>query len=220
MNPAPKIRSDRLLDLLWDRGLILFGDRVQEEYALRTPVFIDLRRKLHEDLDALEELGRALHRRLDECVDSRAPQQVIGIPDTATPIALATALASRGTSFPLAYGQLRKRPASYPGGKSGERAYMGVCDPAREVTLIDDVMASGKTKLWSIDRLRKDGLEVARVLVVVDRDQGGDEILASQGVPTYSLYSIADVIDYFEGTGRISSGLAAEALAHVQRRRF
>jgi orotate phosphoribosyltransferase len=220
MQPATQDQRDPLLDLMWDRGLILFGDRVREEYALRTPVFIDLRRRLHEDLDALAQLGAALHQRLKASVDSSVPQQVIGIPDTATPIALAAAMASRGTSLPLAYGQLRKRPASYPGGKSGERAYMGVCDPSREVTLIDDVMASGKTKLWSIDRLKRDGLEVKRILVVVDREQGGDEILAARGVPTSALYSISDLIGYFEHTGRISRTVAEQALEHVHRRRF
>jgi len=220
MQPATQDQRDPLLDLMWDRGLILFGDRVREEYALRTPVFIDLRRRLHEDLEALAQLGQALHARLQRCVESSAPQQVIGIPDTATPIALATAMAGRGTSLPLDYGQLRKKPASYPGGKSGERAYMGVCDPAREVTLVDDVMASGKTKLWSIDRLKKDGLEVQRILVVVDREQGGDEILAAQGVPTIALYSISQLIRYFELSGRISEGVAKQALDHVRRRRF
>ena len=46
-NPASVV--DPLLDALWDRGLILIGDRVRQEYALNTPIFIDLRHKLYDD---------------------------------------------------------------------------------------------------------------------------------------------------------------------------
>ena len=122
-------QHEPLLEMLWDRGLILLGDRVREEYALNTPIFIDLRRKLHEDLDALQEIGAALHRRISEAATTGAPQQVIGIPDTATPLALAAAFASRGSQTQLAYGQLRKQPADYPGGRSGAKAYMGIQIP-------------------------------------------------------------------------------------------
>ncbi len=221
MTPHPQPDLDPLLETLWECGAILFGDRVREEYALQTPVFIDLRGKLHEDLAALEALGHALHARLQATVDSDLPQQVIGIPDTATPLALATALASRKTGqAPIAYGQLRKHPANYPGGRSGSTAYMGVVDPRREITLIDDVMASAKTKLWSMDRLGEAGLQVTRVLVVVDREQGGVEILADRGVPTDSLFRISALIDYFERTGRIDAAVAEAAQTHVRKRRF
>ena len=211
---------DELLEAFWDRGLVLFGEQVREEYALRTPIFIDLRHKLYDDLDALASLGARLHRKISELGSPAKPQQVIGIPDTATPIALAAALASRGTDFPIAYGQLRKRAASYPGGRSGSSSYMGVADPTREITLVDDVMASGKTKLWSLERLREEDLGLARVLVVVDREQGGDEILAGEGVPLHSLYKVSELIDYYQATGRIDSATAEAALNHVRKRQF
>ena len=220
MSLNPPSEQDPLLEMLWDRGLILFGDRVREEYALNTPIFIDLRRKLHEDLEALQTIGAALHRRISENVSAGTPQQVIGIPDTATPLALAAAFASRMSPTPLAYGQLRKRPADYPGGRSGAQAYMGVPDPGREITLIDDVMASGKTKLWSIEQLREAGLKPSRVLVVVDREQGGDRILEELGVPTLALYRVTELIAYFERTGKISADTAQAARGHIESRRF
>ncbi|MEZ5366451.1 MAG: hypothetical protein R2748_29970 [Bryobacterales bacterium] len=216
---APPQR-DALLDAFWEEGLILFGDRVREEYALHTPIFIDLRHKLYEHLETLSALGLALSRRIGELAEAGRPQQVIGIPDTATPIALATALASHQTERPIAYGQLRKKPANYPGGRSGSSSYMGQIDPAREITLIDDVMASGRTKQWSIATLAAEGLQVARVLVVVDREQGGDEIVEAEGCPVYSLYRVGEVIDYYEASGRIDQATAAAAREHVRKRRF
>jgi orotate phosphoribosyltransferase len=217
-------RPDALLDALWERGLILLGDRVMEEYALHTPIFIDLRHKLYDDVGLLSEVGAALHRKLADVVareESRGqPQQVIGIPDTATPLALAAAMAARSSSLPLFYGQMRKHPAAYPGGESGVSSYMGTRDPNRQITLIDDVMASGRTKLWAMEELKKDGLEIRRILVVVDREQGGDEILAGKGLPTHSLYRVSDMIAYYRDTGKVDSETARRAIEHLRSKRF
>ena len=52
---------EELLEAFWAKGLVLFGERVEQEYALQTPIFIDLRHKLYDDLDllALRVLGLA-----------------------------------------------------------------------------------------------------------------------------------------------------------------
>ncbi len=218
---APAKQADPLLDAFWERGLILMGKRVEEEYALHTPIFINLRQGLYDDLELLNLLGTALCRRIFElAAGSPRRQQVVGIPDTATPLALAAALASRGNAEALLYGQLRKQPAAYPGGQSGACAYMGVRDPSREITLIDDVMASGKTKLWAIDYLREAGLDAARILVVVDRGQGGARILRERGYPVHCLYGIRAVIEYYLATGRVDAGAARKAIDWLDRHRF
>ena len=211
---------DPLLDAFWKRGLILLGSRVKEEYALNTPIFVDLRHGLYDDLDLLHALGQALHRKILELAgDSSREQQIVGIPDTATPLALAAALAARGTRHPLAYGQLRKKPAKYPGGRYGTSAYMGTCDRSREITLVDDVIASGNTKVWSTRFLRDAGLDVTRVLVVVDREQGGDLIVRDRGYPVHSLYRVSDVVSYYRERGMVDDQTARIALAHVDSKR-
>lgn len=213
------MQADPILDAFWRRGLILLGDRVRQEYGLKTPIFIDLRHGLYDDLDLLHALGTALHREIFALAgDSARPQQIVGIPDTATPLALAAALASRDTTQPLAYGQLRKQRAAYPGGHYGSSAYMGTCNTEREITLVDDVIASGATKVWSTAYLREAGLEVARILVVVDREQGGDQGLREEGYPVHSLYRISDVISYYLERDMVDEESARAALAHVRRK--
>ena len=221
----PRPPPDPLLEALWEKGLILLGDRVRREYALKTPIFIDLRHKLYDDLDLLSQLGRALFRKLESLVKAERetepqPQQVIGIPDTATPLALSMALASHKTPFKLSYGQLRKSPANYPGGERGVSAYMGVRSADREITLVDDVMASGRTKRWAIGELRKDGLEVKRILVVVDREQGGNEAYALQNCTFHSLYKVTEVIEYYVAAGKVDSATAQAALDHIRCHQF
>ena len=219
------LEHDPLLEQFWDKGLVLLGDRVREEYALHTPIFIDLRHKLYDDLEVLSSLGRALHQKLISICGAEGdgaarPQQVIGIPDTATPLALSTAIASLATERPVSYGQMRKKPAAYPGGRSGASSYMGTKEDSRQITLIDDVMASGRTKLWAIEELAKEGLEVSRVLVVVDREQGGETVFNGRAYPLHSLYTISQVIRYYAGTGKVNPATAEKALDHVRSRRF
>ena len=62
----PAADRDPLLDAFWDEGLVLFGERVVEEYALQTPIFIDLRHRLYDNLETLSALGRKLHERIVE----------------------------------------------------------------------------------------------------------------------------------------------------------
>jgi hypothetical protein len=63
---------DELLDAFWEKGLVLLGDRVREEYGLATPVFIDLRHKLYDDLVLLRKLGERLHAKLEAIVGIEA----------------------------------------------------------------------------------------------------------------------------------------------------
>jgi len=214
--------KDELLEAIWSAGLILLGERVRQEYALHTPIFIDLRHRLYEDVALLRQIGEALHRKMIEILGpaQARPQQILGIPDTATPLALSAAMASLGSELPLIYGQLRKRPAAYPGGVSGVSAFMGTYQRRREVTLVDDVMASGRSKIWAIDELAKDGIPVTRILVVVDREQGGDEILAARGYNVYSLYTITAMLNYFVETGKVEAAAAHEALDHLRAKQF
>lgn len=213
---------DDLLESIWKSGLILLGSRVQEEYGLATPIFIDLRHRLYEDVELLQKLGGAIHRKIREITGNPPgrPQQVLGIPDTATPLALAAAMASLGAGPPLIYCQLRKKPAAYPGGASGRSAFMGTYREGREITLIDDVMASGRSKLWAIEQLAGDGIRVTRILVVVDRQQGGDEILAARGYEVHSLYTITAMLDYFVQTGKVDSSTACAALDYLRAKQF
>jgi len=212
---------DELWEGMWRAGLVLLGSQVREQYGLATPIFIDLRHRLYDDVALLERTGRALHAKIAALVSEPGPpQQVLGIPDTATPLALAAAMASLGSPTPLLYSQLRKRPAAYPGGASGVSAFMGTYRPGRELTLIDDVMASGRSKLWAIEQLAKEGIPVARVLVVVDRQQGGDRILADRGYPVYSLCTITELLDYFVRAGKVEPSTARVALDYLHARQF
>jgi orotate phosphoribosyltransferase len=57
------------------------------------------------------------------------------------------------------------------------------------VALVEDVVTTGGTLLKVIDRVESAGFAVGLVVTVVDRQEGGAEILAGQGYPLKALFT-------------------------------
>ena len=64
----------------------------------------------------------------------------------------------------------------------------------KKVLLIEDVVSSGGAIISSTNMLRKDGVEVTQVLCVIDRETGGKESLAREGVEMLSLFTASDLV--------------------------
>ncbi|MGB9636657.1 MAG: orotate phosphoribosyltransferase [Thermoplasmata archaeon] len=62
-----------------------------------------------------------------------------------------------------------------------------------EVFLVEDVCTTGGTLLKSVEILRNAGCVVKRATVVVDREEGGREALASCGVELFSLLKASEL---------------------------
>ena len=64
-----------------------------------------------------------------------------------------------------------------------------------KTVLVDDVATTGGSNAESLDVLLEEGIEVTKILVVVDRDEGASEKLASYDIPFESLISASDLSD-------------------------
>lgn len=62
------------------------------------------------------------------------------------------------------------------------------------VVIVDDVATSGSSLIKSIEILRKNRIEVARAVVVVDRQEGASQNLAKLGVPLVCLFTKRDFL--------------------------
>jgi len=63
------------------------------------------------------------------------------------------------------------------------------------VVLIDDVLTTGKSVLTAIDIIESCGVKVEYVIVVVDREEGGENVLKGKGVYVDSLFKLKDFIN-------------------------
>lgn len=77
-------------------------------------------------------------------------------------------------------------------GKKGygtDKSMEGKAEPGQRVVMVEDVVTSGGAALEAADRLREVGLEVATLLCVVDREEGGREQIEAKGLAFDPLFT-------------------------------
>lgn len=99
------------------------------------------------------------------------PRGVGGLTFGADPIAMATAFASEIKGQPVNAFSIRKLKKDHGISKWIE----GDLQKGDRVIIIDDVATTGGSTISAIERAREEGMEVVRVIVLVDRQEGGME---------------------------------------------
>lgn len=61
-----------------------------------------------------------------------------------------------------------------------------------QVVLLDDVLTTGESLLFAKETLEREGGEVHRALVLLDREEGGRERVEREGVAVASLFQASD----------------------------
>jgi uridine monophosphate synthetase len=185
-----------LVRKLHEIGVVRLGDFVLKDGS-HSPIYIDLRvlaghpAVLRLVSDAM--LARAKDLRFD-CI--------AGIPYAGLPLAVAMCLAG---DIPLVYP--RKEVKEYGTRKRVE----GVFAPGARALVVDDVITTGGAKIEALAPLRDAGLEVEDILVVVDRQQAGAEVLADSGLRLHSVLTLSDILDQLEADGALAAEDAARA---------
>ncbi|XLQ19990.1 MAG: orotate phosphoribosyltransferase [Candidatus Moraniibacteriota bacterium] len=106
---------------------------------------------------------------------------VAGVPVGATPLVDAISVLSSldETATDLAQIIVRKKTNDHGAGNQIERP-QSVKD-GDMVALVDDVITTAGTLIRAIEALEKSGLVVGIVILIVDREEGGKEVLAKAG---------------------------------------
>ena len=190
-------QQKNLLKELLRAGAVLTGDAVRARFGLHSPIYFDLRENLYARPDLLWKVGGEFARKISELTcNSQAPQCVVGVPDTATPLALAAALYAWKEQLRPAifYALLRKEGKQYPG--LPVTHWIGRKDPSNcEYNLIDDVVASGLTKRTAARKMQQEGVPVRRIIVLFDRQQGDG--LSSEGFEFHGIFPVRNVLDFY-----------------------
>jgi orotate phosphoribosyltransferase len=103
----------------------------------------------------------------------------------ADPVAYAIAAASFTDQPAIDAFSVRKEPKEH----GTKRLIEGNFAPGATVVVIEDVITSGSSARRAIGAVEDAGGQVAGVLAVVDREQGGRELLEQAGYPVVALTS-------------------------------
>jgi uridine monophosphate synthetase len=105
----------------------------------------------------------------------------------------------------------RKTAKSYGMGKGIE----GVWKNGQKVLVVDDVITSGGSIIESVSALKAAGLRVGDALVLIDREQGGKDILAKEGYKLHAVMTLKFLLSVLQENDRISQKQYEKAVKSV-----
>ncbi|WP_313000202.1 orotidine-5'-phosphate decarboxylase [Chryseobacterium gleum] len=170
-------------------GIIKFG-RFTLKSGIESPFYVDLR-PLASDPKILKNLANYLLEMLP--LDNF--DLICGVPYAALPMATAMSLESY---IPLII--KRKEAKSY----GTKKLIEGIYQKGQNCLLVEDVITSGKSLLETIPEIEQEDLKVSDIVVVLDREQGGKQLLESKGYRVHTLFNISEVCTILQETGELS----------------
>lgn len=160
--------------------------KVGEEFTLssgrKSNVFFNLKQTmLHPEGAKL--LAEAILKILEE----RQVHNVGGLEMGAVPMVAALCLKSFGR-FELNTFFVRKQVKDH-GARQGLDGHI---EDGAEAIILDDVVTTGGSVMQAVEAARARGCKVGTVVAIVDREEGGREALAKEGLELISLYTRRD----------------------------
>lgn len=187
------------------RELYRIGGVKLGEFTLKSgrksPIYVDLR-PLVSHPSVLRMAGEALAGVLQ----GLAPDRIAGLPYAGLPLAVSASLVG---DLPMLYA--RKEAKDYGTRKLIEGQY----EPGMVVALVDDVITDGGAKLELVGPFLQEGLTVRDVVVLVDRQQGGAETLASHGYRLHSVFTLRQLVQALRDSGAIEEAAYREVMDYL-----
>lgn len=189
-------RADLALEL-HRIGAVRFGAFVLKDGST-SPIYIDLRVVI-----GYPSVLRLVAQAMVQVAATLTYDCLAGIPYAGLPLAVAMSLES---GRPLVYP--RKEAKAY----GTKRLVEGVFKSGDRALVIDDVITTGGAKIEAIAPLHEAGLVIEDVLVVVDREQSGGQVLAAAGLRLHSVLKIRELLSLL----RSADAIGADELERVR----
>lgn len=181
MKSKSKMESKKQFFLeCYQLGIIKFG-RFTLKSGIESPFYVDLR-PLASEPKILKNLANYLLDMLP--LDNF--DVICGVPYAALPMATAMSLESY---IPLI---IKRKEAKEYGTK---KLIEGIYKSGQNCLLVEDVITSGKSLVETIAEVENEGLKVSDIVVVLDRQQGGKELLQEKGYNVHTLFNISEVVE-------------------------
>jgi orotate phosphoribosyltransferase len=119
---------------------------------------------------------------------------VAGMSIGADPIVCAVLAKAAEESVPLEGFLIRKEPKKH----GTQRQVEGNIKEGLSVVLVEDVITTGGSVLKAAEILEKEGLEVIKIIALIDREEGGKENIEKRGYELEAFFTFSDIIKGYQ----------------------
>jgi len=168
--------NDELIAALRDADAVQYGE-FELSHGGTSEYYVD-KYLFETDPHCLELIAEAFAERIGD-------EKLAGVALGAVPLVAVTSVET-GQPYVIA----RKQKKEYGTGNLIE----GHLDDGEEVVVLEDIATTGQSAVDAVEALREAGATVDRVIVVVDRDEGGRENLAEIDVELESLVTAEELL--------------------------
>jgi orotate phosphoribosyltransferase len=168
-------RETVLKQLLKDMKVVQTGEFILAS-GKKSNYFVNIKRA-STNPQVLREIGKAMAPYVGDA-------KIAGMALGAVPLAVAVALE---TNRPFV--MVRKEPKDH----GTKELVEGEVLPGEKFIIVEDVATTGGSTMRVVSALREKGANVAKAVVVVDRQEGAREMLKEHGIELISLFTAKDL---------------------------
>ena len=178
--------------LLIKNNAIKFGDYILAS-GKKSPYYIDLRQTISSPI-TMDWIANSLTRIIINEIGKDRIDKILGVPTAGVPFAT---VVSQKLGIPLIYYRQARK-------EHGVRKKIeGILDRNDRVLIIDDLITTGESVIETAEVVRDQGGVVNELVVLLDREQGGQERLRSSRIEPHVLFKISDSMEWLHKVGLI-----------------
>jgi orotate phosphoribosyltransferase len=171
--------------LLIKNNAIKFGDYILAS-GKKSPYYIDLRQTISSPI-TLDWIANAFTRIILNEIGRDRIDKILGVPTAGVPFAT---VVSQKLSLPLIYYRQARK-------EHGVRKKVeGTLERNDRVLIVDDLITTGESVIEAAEVVRDQGGVVNELVVLLDREQGGQQRLRSSRIEPHVLFKISDAMTW------------------------
>jgi len=165
------------------------------DYILRSgkksPYYVDLRQSISDPI-AMDWIANSLARIIINEIGKGKVDKIMGVPTAGVPFAT---IVSQKLAIPMLYYRRERK-------EHGVRKKIeGDMERNDRIVMIDDLITTGQSVIDAAEAARDQGGIVSELVVLLDREQGGQEHIRKHSIEPHVLFNISEAFDWLKEVG-------------------
>lgn len=191
--------------LLIKNNAVKFGDYILTS-GKRSPYYIDLRQTISSPI-TMDWIANSLTRIVLNEIGITRIDKILGVPTAGVPFAT---VVSQKLGIPLIYYRQARK-------EHGVRKKVeGILDRNDRVLIVDDLITTGDSVIEAAEVVRDQGGVVNEMVVLLDREQGGEENLRKSRIEPHLLFKISDAMNWLHSVHLISDDVYKTVIQYLE----